>query len=329
MFEVLIHLWKQSFFLPKPELTEENLSDQTGRVFIVTGGYAGVGFELCKILYAKHGSVYIAGRSNDKAQSAMAKIRQSVSSSKGKLEFLKMDLADLTTIRPAAEHFLQTENRLDVLVLNAGVMFPPAGSKSAQGYEITVATNCLGHFLLAELLTPILEKTAGQSPPGSVRIAWASSSGTDALSPKGGVTFDHMGNVAPSQTDNQLNYGISKAGNYFMASEFAKHHPIQAGGKGVVSLAFNPGNLKTELQRHSGEFLKRILNPMLHPAIYGAYTELWTGWSEDVKIEDNGRYVWPWGRMGPVRPDVQAELKRGGNAERFWNWCERETQTYL
>ena len=85
----------QCFFLPKPALTEANLPSQTGRVFIVTGGYAGCGKELSKILYAKGGTVYVAGRSQDKAEAAMEEIRKAEPSSDGRLEFLKVDLADL------------------------------------------------------------------------------------------------------------------------------------------------------------------------------------------------------------------------------------------
>lgn len=69
-------LWKQSYFIPPPELTEKTLPDQSGRVFIVTGGYAGCGYELCKILYQRHGVVYVAGRSQSKAEEAIEKITQ-------------------------------------------------------------------------------------------------------------------------------------------------------------------------------------------------------------------------------------------------------------
>lgn len=116
MFQILSHFFKQSFFLPKPPLTESNLPDQSGRVFIITGGYAGVGFELSKILYGRNGTIFIAGRSKDKAEAAISRIQNAHPSSKGNLEFLKLDLGDLTTIKPAVENFLASQSRLDVLV---------------------------------------------------------------------------------------------------------------------------------------------------------------------------------------------------------------------
>ena len=108
-------LWKQSYFIPTPLLTEKNLPDQKGRVFIVTGGYAGCGFELSKILYQRNGTVYVAGRSKSKAETAVQRMKNEFPESQGKLEFLMVDLADLTTVKPAVEEFLSKEQRLDVL----------------------------------------------------------------------------------------------------------------------------------------------------------------------------------------------------------------------
>lgn len=111
----------QCIFLPKPLITEQNLVDQKGRVFIVTGGYAGVGYELSRILYGANATVYVAGRSESKGSAAIAKIKQGNTKSSGRLEFLSVDLADLKSIKPAVESFLSKEQRLDVLVQNAGV----------------------------------------------------------------------------------------------------------------------------------------------------------------------------------------------------------------
>lgn len=87
----------------------------------MTGGYAGVGFELCKILYAHNATVWIAGRSTSKAQKAMLTIKEASPNSKGRLEFLFLDLSDLSTLKPAVQAFTAQEPRLDVLVNNAGV----------------------------------------------------------------------------------------------------------------------------------------------------------------------------------------------------------------
>lgn len=121
---LLARFWNQSFFIPNPPLTEKNLPDQTGRVFIITGGYAGCGKELAKIVYQRNGTVYLAGRSQGKADAAIKELKAAHPDSKGRLEPLIVDLADFTTIKPAVEDFMRKEQRLDVLTNNAGVRQP-------------------------------------------------------------------------------------------------------------------------------------------------------------------------------------------------------------
>jgi NAD(P)-dependent dehydrogenase (short-subunit alcohol dehydrogenase family) len=87
----------------------------------VTGGYAGVGFELCKILYARNATIWIAGRSESKAQKAISDIQKASPASNGHLDFVCLDLSDLSTIKPAISDFVAQQPRLDVLVNNAGV----------------------------------------------------------------------------------------------------------------------------------------------------------------------------------------------------------------
>ena len=88
--------WTQ-IFPGSPSFTESSISSQTGRVFIVTGGSSGIGFELVKILYSKSGTVYMASRSDEKALAAIKEVKDSCPSSSGKVRFLHLDLDDLTT----------------------------------------------------------------------------------------------------------------------------------------------------------------------------------------------------------------------------------------
>jgi retinol dehydrogenase-12 len=99
------------------------------QVHLITGGYAGIAYHLTRILYSKNATIYLAGRSEAKARAGISKIEAEYPQSKGRLMFLYLDLADLTTIKPAVEEFLGKEVRLDVLVNNAAVMVPPTGSK--------------------------------------------------------------------------------------------------------------------------------------------------------------------------------------------------------
>ena len=138
-------------------------------------------------------------------------------------------------------------------------MFPPKGSTDAHGNELQIGTNCLGSHLLYRLLEPVLVKTAASSPKGSVRVAWAASSALDVLSPKpDGVELAHDG--WPKDKGVQLNYGQSKVGNLFLAREFARSTPQI----GITHVSFNPGNLRTELQRHwEGLAVKLMVSKLL------------------------------------------------------------------
>lgn len=315
------------FFPPHPTLTEANLPSQKGKIFIVTGGTSGVGLELCALLYHAGAKVYLAGRSEASAHAAIVRIKADSTPASGELIFLLMSLEDLTTIKPAVEAFTAAESRLDVLFNNAGVSLPPRGSVSAQGHELQMATNCLGPYLLTQLLLPMLIHTAEESSAAAVRVIWTSSIVVDTSAPNGGMDTSELQNVPLSQ---QKSYTNSKMGNWFLASALAD----QVGSKGILSLTQNPGNLKTSLLRHAPWILGFATSPLLYPAKMGAYTELWAGLSGDPNIEDGGKYVVPWGRLHPApRPDLVAAMKpkdEGGTgvAALFLEHCEKLTADY-
>ncbi|KAH7339253.1 hypothetical protein BKA66DRAFT_564244 [Pyrenochaeta sp. MPI-SDFR-AT-0127] len=316
-----------SYFIPKPTLTEKNLPDQSRKVFIVTGGYAGCGYELVKDLYQHNGSIYIAGRNPEKAEAAISKLRSEFPTSTGLLSFLKVDFSDFSTIKTAAEEFLSKETRLDVLTNNAGVMIPPLGSKDEHGHELQIGTNVLGPYLFTKLLIPIMQSTVAKVPAESVRITWGSS-GVATTSPENGMIFGADGNIEQG-ANSQVDYTVSKAANIYLASQFARLYSKD----GIVSVSWNPGNLETELQRHANWLQKFILGFVTHPARFGGYTELWAGWSPDITASHNGAYIAPWGRIYPAREDIQAGTKskeEGGTgyAEKLLAYCEKETAAF-
>ena len=155
------NLFSQSYFIREPALTEKNLLDlkekvnqshtppgakvtehtPPAQVFIVTGGNSGCGFEPAKLLYRHNGTVDIAGRSPERCTTAIAKISAEFPASGGRLEFLMVDLGDLTTIKPAAEEFTRREQRLDVLWNNAGVMGAAQGKRDGTGMSRSSASS--------------------------------------------------------------------------------------------------------------------------------------------------------------------------------------------
>lgn len=310
------------FFPPTPPLTEGNIKSQDGRVFIVTGGYSGVGFEICRMLYQAGGSVYLAGRSQEQGESAIERLKQQYPDSSGTLVFLKIALDDLDSVKAATEEFKSKESRLDILFNNAGVSNPPAGSVSAQGYELSMATNAIGPWYLTQLLAPVLKETAKSQPPASVRVTWTSSIVTDLSVPNGGINMNEV--INPTK-DQQLNYTNSKTGNWYLASVLAD----QLGPHGVLSVCINPGNLQTPLLRHMPSFVGWVVAPLLYHPKFGAYTNLWAGLSSDLQIEDGGRFILPWGRFHPSpRADLLENLKTKenggtGTAAAFAEYCDK------
>ncbi|KZZ97098.1 NAD(P)-binding domain protein [Ascosphaera apis ARSEF 7405] len=190
-----------------------------------------------------------------------------------------------------------------------------------------MGTNCLGPYLFTKCLIPILSKTAASSSPGSVRVTWASSGAVNLAAPQNGVSFE---NGAPKVHGNPgTDYAQSKAGNILLSSEMAKRFKKN----GIVSLSFNPGNLRSDLQRHMSLVTRAVVQAICYPAVNGAYTELYAGWSADISPEDSGSYIIPWGRKYDpakhVLPALQ-DIDEGGTgvAKVFWEWCDKETNPY-
>ncbi|KAK4615778.1 Short-chain dehydrogenase/reductase [Fulvia fulva] len=320
-------------FPPKPDLTEKNLGDLAGKVYIVTGSNTGVGKELSRLLYSKNATVYIAARSQEKALSAISSIKTTSPDSKGKLTFLHLDLSDLSTVKTAAETFLSQESKLHVLFNNAAVAMPPAGSKSAQGHELQLATNCLGPYMFTRLLTPLLASTAKTEAPNSVRVIWVSSSAAEVMSHNpGGVPLDRLDDLTGKVPVWRL-YGISKAGDYLYAHEYARRY----GSDGILSVSLNPGNLDSDLGRHVPKAINWVFKKcLLHPPVKGAYTELYAGLSGDIKMAslEGGKWIIPWGRFGTIRKDLvkasMAESEGGsGVAGKFWEWSEQRVAEFV
>ncbi|KAM5528434.1 putative short-chain dehydrogenase [Fusarium oxysporum f. sp. phaseoli] len=312
---------------PAPTFTEKDLPDLSDKVYVITGSNTGIGKELAAILYSKNARVYIAARNESKALATIKSIRQHHPSSSGDLLFLHLELDDLSQIPQAARKLLSQETRLDVLFNNAGVMHVPPGSVTKQGYELTLGTNNLGHYLFTELITPLLVDTAKIAPKDSVRVVWLGSFYTYAA-PKDGMDFTNL-DYKRKDENKYYKYNVSKAGAYYEAADFAYRHKKD----GIISVALNPGNLKSNLQRHYSKIQQCIMGFMLYPPIYGAYTELFAGLSPEVTKEKTGSWIIPWGRFGVLRHDLERgarPISEGGSgmAQKWFAWLEEQTKQY-
>ena len=138
--------------------TTDDIPPQGGRVAVVTGANSGVGYETARALARKGAHVVMACRNPAKAARAIEAIR--AESESALLEFLPLDLSDLSSVRGFAAEFARRHTRLDLLSNNAGVMAIPRQT-TADGFERQLGTNHLGHFALTGLLLEPLRRTPG------------------------------------------------------------------------------------------------------------------------------------------------------------------------
>lgn len=351
-------IWTQ-FFPPRngAPLTEHNLPSQTGKVFIVTGGSSGIGYELSRILYGAGGRVYILTRSKENAENAITRIRAHYAGvvnthgpagddhrgeGTGRLHFIQMDLTDFESVRAAVNQFLDQEGpegRLDVLFNNAGTGARKNAPPSRQGHDYHFSINSLGPYLLTQLLTPILHKTARRLPKDHVRVIWPSSVLVDMSAPKTGIRPEFLQNPESLKDANEA-YITSRTSSWFLASEFARRQ-FEAGGgdpgPGVVHVAGNPGNYLTNIWRHTPSLLYYVLWPILRDPVHGAETYLWMAFSESVTIEDAvaGRYAICDGRWHPGQREDLVLALRGteeggsGRAREYFEWCDSRVKEFV
>lgn len=173
-------------FPPKPNFTDKDLPDLSGKVYLASGSNTGVRKHLAAMLYSKNAKVYMAAWSESKASQAIQAtqdIKARAPQLKGALVFLHLDLADLASIKESAQRLASLESKLNVVFNNAGVQAmdgaAPGPARTKQGHEMNLGVNVLGTFLLTRLLNPLLVATAACEPPGSVRVVWVSSVGAE------------------------------------------------------------------------------------------------------------------------------------------------------
>ena len=223
-------------------------------------------------------------------------------------------MASCDSVENAARKFNSESERLDILVLNAGVMALPPGETDL-GHEIQLGTNHTGHFLLTKLLLPTLLKTA-EEPNSDVRVVSLSSIGHNYA-----PCFDTILNQEKlKKVDTTARYGASKAANILFASELARRYPS------ITSVSVHPGVILTDLydsinQRSPIISLgSKSLSFFGSSISEGAYNELWA--AAGAKKEDlvNGAYYVPVGIHKPHNKYVRSE-KMGKD---LWDWTETE-----
>ena len=208
--------------------------DLSGRTALITGGYSGLGKETARAMAAKGAHIILSGRDAAKLDDAAQEIAGATGA---EVETLVCDLASLDSVRAAAKEANERFDKIDLLINNAGVMAPPL-ERTEEGFELQFGTNHVGHFLLTNLLMPLVEK--GDRP----RIVNLSSRGHH---------FDHVHfddpNYEKRDYEKWAAYGQSKTANILFSVGLEK----RLSDRGVHAYALHPGGIQTNLGRHMTE----------------------------------------------------------------------------
>jgi NAD(P)-dependent dehydrogenase (short-subunit alcohol dehydrogenase family) len=214
-------------FGPRPTAVEvlEGI-DLTGKHAVVTGGYSGLGLETVRALSGAGASVVVPARRPEAAAEALEGLAD--------VEVTELDLADLDDVHATAQRILGAGRAIDILINNAAIMANPE-TRVGPGWESQLATNHLGHFVLTNLLWPLL------IADGGARVVALSSRGHK----RSGIRFDDL-MFERDPYDKWAAYGQAKTAN----SLFAVQLDALGQDAGVRAFAVHPGGIMTPLQRY-------------------------------------------------------------------------------
>ena len=289
----------------KKGFTEKDVSGQEGKTIVVTGANTGLGYEAARVLSAQGARVLIACRSEQKAEDAIARI--TAANGAVDVSHVSLDLGDLASVRACAEQ-LQAEERIDVLINNAGIMVPPY-ELTKDGFESQFGVNHLGPFALTGLL---LDKLAATP---AARVVNTSSIAHNA----GKIYF---GDINAENGYNAVRrYGQSKLSNLLFSYELQRR--LEAAKIPVMSVACHPGIADTELSRYIPKVLN-MLTPLMRPffnsSASGAWPTLCAATSSKV---EGGDYYGPMKRRETAGPAVKVRSNRASHdkavAQRLWD----------
>ncbi|XP_003971836.2 retinol dehydrogenase 14b [Takifugu rubripes] len=243
-----------------------------GKTVIVTGANCGIGKALAGELLKLQARVVMACRDQQSAQEAAQDLKNEAGPEQGEVVIKHLDLASLRSVRKFCEEIIEEEEKIDVLINNAGIYQCPY-SKTEDGFEMQFGVNHLGHFLLTHLLLDLLKA----SSPSRIVVV------SSKLYKYGDINFDDLN--SEKSYDKAFCYSQSKLANLLFTLELAR----QLEGTGVTVNALTPGIVRTRLGRHVQ--MPFLAKPLFHLAslvffkspLEGAQTPLYLACSPEVE----------------------------------------------
>jgi retinol dehydrogenase 12 len=256
--------------------------DLRGKTVLITGANTGIGKETARVLAGMGANVILACRSRDRTQPTVDDIIRTTKNQN--VRFLQLDLSSLDSVEDFSKRFLREYPRLDILILNAGIMMIPKRQLSAEGQETQFSTNHLAHFLLTNLLMKPL-KAAGSS-----RVIVLSS-----MAHKWGeIHFNDL--TLQNNYSDMRAYAQSKLANVMFARQLQKNFDRE--GLPMTAVSVHPGGVRTELTRNVSFVYKTIKAVSFLPFWYlsksplqGAQTSLYCALEDQAKLVPGAYYA--------------------------------------
>jgi retinol dehydrogenase 12 len=247
------------------------VSELSGRTFLITGANTGIGLATATDLAARGGRVFLACRSRQKGEAAVAQIAAATGSNEAR--FLPLDLADLASVRECARAFLALEEPLHVLVNNAGIGGTPGRTKD--GFELVFGVNHLGHFALTMGLLECLTASRARI----VNVA------SDAHYQAKGIDFDRLRRRTRGITG-MPEYAVSKLCNVLFSQELAR----RLDGSGVVSYSLHPGVVASDIWRRVPGPVRPLVTRRMLTVQQGARTSLYCAAAPETALRSGAYY---------------------------------------
>ncbi|XP_067234128.1 retinol dehydrogenase 12, like [Chanodichthys erythropterus] len=244
-----------------------------GKTVIITGANTGIGKETAIDMAKRGARIIMACRDTEKADAALKEVKDA--SGNQDVVTRRLDLADSKSIREFAENINKEEKQVNILINNAGLMACPYG-KTADGFEMQIGVNHLGHFLLTYLLLDLIKR----SKPA--RIITVSS----MVHQFGTINLEDLN--SEKNYDKQKAYAQSKLANILFTRSLAK----KLEGTGVTAYALHPGVVQTDLWRHMNIVLQAGLwlsKPLTKTTAQGAQTSIYCAVAPELETE-SGKY---------------------------------------
>ena len=283
-----------------------------GVLAVVTGANSGIGLQTARIL-AQHGvRVILACRNQERAAAALATILEAAPGAT--VETSELNLADLASIEAFSKRLGATETQLDLLINNAGVMMPKRRTETADGFELQIGVNHLGHFALTHQLLPILNNAP------AARVVTVAS----LAHYKGRMNLDDL-HYKDRTYWRVGSYGQSKLANLLFTFELDRR--LKAAGERTIALASHPGWTSTDLQRHMPGPGAALFRAIAMSAARGALPSLRAATDENVS---GGEYFGPKGMTGthgfPVLVGCSKAARDLKTAAKLWEISEKMTR---